>query len=83
MLGSAVVEDTLTMFVIIPGTVGLTVTTILLSPPPDSVPMVHWTLPPRLTQPGDAETNVTLAGSASVIVTLVACDGPRLVTAMV
>jgi hypothetical protein len=71
------------VLVISPPAVGVTTTVKLLVPPLGTVPRLQTTFPPRLTQPGEAETNVTLAGNESVIVTLEAGAEPRLVTVSV
>ena len=62
-----------------PPKVGATTTLKLVEPPIVRVPTVATTLAPRLVQPGEAETKVTPAGKVSVIVTLIADCGPRLV----
>ena len=62
VLGSGVVEVTVTPFVSVPSAPGLTVTIMLLAAPPDSVGIVQAMLAPRLMQPGDAETKETLFG---------------------
>src|ERR1035438_788161 len=82
-LESGVGEATVRVLVISPATVGVTTTVKLLPPPLGMVPTLQKTFPPRLTQPGEAETNVTLAGKASVSITLEAEAGPRLVTVSV
>ena len=81
--GSEVGEVALKVLVIDPAAVGVTTTVKLVAPPLAIVPAPQTTFPPRLTQPGEAETNVTLAGKASVRVTLEAEAEPRLVTVSV
>ena len=81
--GSGVGEATVRVLVMSPPAVGVTTTVKLLAPPLGRVPTLQTTLPPRLTQPGEAETKVTPAGKASVSVTLEAEAGPRLVTVSV
>ena len=56
---------------------------MLLAAPPDSVGIVQAMLAPRLMQPGDAETKVTLFGKESVTDRLDAADGPALETVRV
>ena len=81
--GSPVSEVTMRILVISPPAVGITTTVKLVLPPLDSVPTLQTTLPPKRIQPGEAETNVTLAGKMSVRVTLEAVCGPRLKTVRV
>src|SRR2546421_8984617 len=75
--GSDVVEVTVTTLVIGPSAAGLTVTVILLVAPLGNGPSAQATLPPKLTHPGEAETNVTPLGNESVTVTPEARAGPR------
>src|ERR1035437_1865271 len=82
-LGSGVGEATARELVSMPSTVGVATIVKLVLPPLGMPPTKQTTLPPRLTHPGEAETNVTLAGKVSVSVTLEAEAGPRLVTANV
>ena len=78
--GSGVGEATVSVLVISPPAQGVTTTVKLVALPLGRVPTLQTTAPPRLTQPGEAETKVTLSGKASVSVTLEAEAGPRLAT---
>jgi hypothetical protein len=82
-LVSNVAELTLAVLVMEPLAGDFTVNIRLLTWPEFSVPNAQLTTPPLLTPPPDALTNVTLAGNVSVTTTLLAADGPRLVTEMV
>src|SRR4249919_3383561 len=77
--GSAGEAETLTVFVSVPVAIGFTVTEILLTPPEPKLGIVQEIALPRLIQPGDAETKVTLLGKASVTARLDAIDGPAFV----
>jgi hypothetical protein len=76
-IGSAVGEATVRVLVIRPAAVGVTTTVKLVRRRWAACRRLQTTFPPRLTQPGEAETNVTLAGKASVSVTLEAETGPE------
>ena len=81
--GSGVVELTTTVLVsvVADGVFGAsTAISMVRVSPGSSVPTAHVTVPTACVQPADAETNVVPAGSASVMVTPVAVDGPPLVT---
>jgi len=71
------------VLVISPPAVGVTTTVKLVVLPAATVPRLQTTVPPRLMHPGEAETNVTLTGKVSVIVTLEAEEPLTLVTVSV
>ena len=82
-LGSPVGVLTLATFVSEPLAGAVTITVTLLTAPLANVPKVQVTIPALLTPPPLALTNVTLAGNVSVTTTLLALDGPKLVTLIV
>ena len=82
-LGSGVGEATQRVLVSKPLVEGVTTTVKLLVPPLDNVPTLATTWLPSWTQPGEADTNVTPVGNASVSVTLDAEPDPRLATVSV
>ena len=88
VLGSGSPPVTLAVLTRMPPAVGLTVTLIVtvVGLPAAITPRVQVSVaPPRLHVggPGEDETKVTPAGSASVRVTAVAVDGPALLTVTV
>ena len=82
-IGSGVGELTLAVLVSEPLAGAVTVTVRLLVWPLARLPRLQLTTPLLFTPLPLALTKVTLAGRASVTTTLVAMDGPKLVTEMV
>ncbi len=83
VFGSLVGEDTLAVLFNVPLVGAVTVTVRLLTAPLTSVPKDQFTVPLLLTPLPLADTKVTPAGNISVTTTLLAADGPKLVTEMV
>jgi len=81
--GSLVSEVTLAELFSVPLVGAVTVTVRLLTAPLTSVPKDQFTVPLLLTPLPLADTKVTPAGNISVTTTLLAADGPKLVTEMV
>ena len=83
LFGSPVGELAVAMLVSEPLAGAVTVTVTLLTPPLARAPKVQLTTPLLLTPLPLALTKVTPAGKASVTTTLLAADGPKLVTEIV
>ena len=81
--GSLVGEATLAVLFNVPLAGAVTVTVTLLTAPLASVPNDQFTVPLLLTPLPLADANVTPAGNVSVTTTLLAADGPKLVTEIV
>ena len=81
--GSEVVEDRMAILVYKPTANGVTTTEKLVPAPMEMVPSWQTTRPAELVVPAVVETNVALAGSVPVTVTLEARLGPRLEIASV
>jgi len=81
--GSLVGEATLAVLFNVPLAGAVTVTVTLLTAPLASVPKDQFTTPLLFKPLPLADTNVTPAGKESVTTTLVAADGPKLVTEIV
>ena len=81
--GSGVGEPTLAKFVSEPVAGAVTVTVRFVDCAARSVPKFHVTRPLAFAPLPLALTNVTLAGSVSVTMTLLAEDGPKFETVMV
>ena len=83
--GSLTADETVAVFVTIPGVVDVFTTSAMVAAPPFArVPRLLVTGPVPEQEPwlGVLETNVDPAGSVSTTVTPVAVDGPLLVTVM-
>ena len=81
--GSLVEEATLAELFSVPPVGAVTVTVRLLTAPLASVPNDQFTMPLLFTPLPLADTKVTPAGKVSVTTTLLAADGPKLVTEIV
>ena len=82
-LGSAVGVLTLATFVRLPEAGAVTVKVTFVIWPLARVPKVQMTTPLLFKPPPVSLTKVSLAGKASVTTTLLALEGPKLVTEMV
>jgi hypothetical protein len=83
--GSVLLVETDAVLTTVPVAVGVTTMLIEADAPLASDPSVQETVVVPVHEPveGVADTNVTVAGSVSVMVTFVAVSGPRLDTPMV
>jgi len=78
-----VVEVTVAMFVMVPAYGAVTVTIKFVVTPLARVPKVQFAMPAFVVPPPLALTKTTFVGSTSLTTTLLADDGPELVTVIV
>jgi len=80
--GSLSEAETMAVFVKLPARVGRTTTDTVALAPEASVPIAHVTVvvPLQLPSEGVAETKIIEVGSVSATLTVVAADGPALLT---
>ena len=83
LFGSLVGDVTFAMLVSVPLAGAVTVTVTLVTSPLIKVPKAQFTMPLLFTPLPLADTNVTPTGRVSVTTTLLADDGPKLVTEIV
>ena len=83
VLGSLSFPLTLTVLVIVPGVIGLTIIVKTLPGPFGKLPMAQVTIAPERAHPVDADRNVTPDGKRSVSTTPVASNGPLSLTIIV